>query len=267
MTRLILAAAAASALTIGCVGEFTSKSNNDVPLPGVDGGGGIAEVFFNNNVAPKVAATCGTAGACHYVTAPAFIQLNAPYSRIMQFRELLFPGFTPAAARLLLNGNGHQGAVWAQLDKDAIEDWLSLERQNGSSQSAPSAFAGCMSLKHWDAAGVALAWANKQTDRGPCSACHSLGEAKFYASPDSAAMLAAYRDDPAVRDKLFTVNATATGMVPNAALIEAVGARQPPYQTHPGFTYEAADSARLATERFYRQTQARHDAGLCAAQR
>jgi len=162
-----------------------------------------ARSLFDANVAPTIMAKCAQP-TCHggtTTTPPPFAAgaASSLYLTVLNYSDILLGGFDKTQAQILLKiapGN-HHGATYAPTEANNIGAWLDGERAaragSGASASPRDAllakWSGCMTQSEFDAAGVATAWAQKQTDTSgtACQQCHSNAQG-FLANADSTRM-------------------------------------------------------------------------------
>jgi hypothetical protein len=226
MMRNLKLAFLASALLVapGCLGGYqpgtdpTPGSNGNQPPaqtqqppastqtpPGaVDGGipaaPSSAKPQFDSDVAPILAAKCGNT-ACHGGTGtnpPMFAVGPDMYTSILNYADLLFPGFDKTNALLItkIMPGPHNATTYTADELTKINNWLDAEKASRSGMPTVSAreklleaFSGCMTQTDFDKEGVASAWANKRTDTNntACQQCHINGQ-DFLANSDSMRM-------------------------------------------------------------------------------
>ncbi len=242
--------AALSLSLVACVGSLGDDdstgtgtgSGSDVgPPPGggdTGGGGGSATArdYFNANVYPVIAASCGAAG-CHSATTPG---ANAP-----GYVSATTPAEDSSAAWTLITGMssvvGSFSATaplieiptttshYANLTADqvtTINDWFALElawRSAGGGSGTMTTdymaqWSGCMQITDFNTAGVATAFAQQvETNEGYCKQCHVNGQAQSYfiATPDSQNMFSAITTYREYLSTYFTVDTTTNTVVVN----------------------------------------------------
>lgn len=224
------------------------------------------EQLFAKEVAPTLAATCGSAG-CHDAGGqePGFVGESAAASRelIESFHDQLVPGYSTATL-LTYGGDGsHHGARFTARQALAVQYWLALEAASKLESSAPSAMAiwsGCLDVQQFVASGVADAWAKKKAGDFSCSVCHRAGAHGFIVDDDDARLFDAIARRPRLMISYFTVDATGE-IVINTARFERVGQQQRPNVSHPRFDIDGEAMNRLQS--FYEQTRERLAAGIC----
>jgi hypothetical protein len=246
-----------------------------------------AQPLFDMNVAPIIMADCSSAG-CHGGTGTSPIKFAAGtqanlYSTVLNFTGTLLGNFDKTQAQILLKiAGGHNGVVYTAAQQTAIAGWLDAERaaRSGTTPTVSARdallakWSGCMNLTDWNNAGVAQAWAQKQTDTTgtACQQCH-INAQGFYANADSTRMFTDLTTQPNPAggyflEYYFTVDTTDPAnpkMIINQARIAMAAGGAGQHEKFSvttdrnGNTPSAFD--RLTT--FFNQTQARLTANTC----
>lgn len=280
-----LLALIASVGLIGCVGSVDPPIGGDIdpdtntgPNPA---GSDLTEAkrLFDANVFPTLTAKC-SGGACHSETAQGSTLTRFVATDVTKGWETainytgLVGNFTTSAPVLTRVEPGHKGVTYTQDEKDKIVTWLAkeVELRNGQpntpaqpggetlSQAADrvmSAFAGCMTLANFQAANMATAWANLQSNEGQCKRCHANGESMFIANENSSIGFTVISSKKMFWLQYFTVDLTggaaAAKVVPNKVSFAGVYNRQVPHAAHPTFQYPNNNGV-TALQKFYDTT-------------
>jgi mono/diheme cytochrome c family protein len=264
---------------------------------------------FEQNVYPiiKASGQASDCFSCHSAAGPSgnvtgFVapDLADAYATATSY-QIVVGNFAPSAAGILTKiAAGHQGRTYSQAQIDTIKDWLNTEvteRSNGGgtgggtggtneTYSAATArvlnqWSACMSLTNFNAANMAQAWGNMQTNNGErCASCHSTGGYGFMAT----GIAETKAGGP---PGLFTTMATnqyytvmyysvdlsdttrdATGKLMNAKMkvnedsFKGVAQNIAPHVQHPSFNYTNSQGIN-ALKTFYTSTAAAVAAGNC----
>lgn len=219
--RALLLATIASVSLVGCVGELDGGMNGGGGDDGTVGPGtnpnpnpdSQGRKKFEQNVYPiiKAPGTASDCVTCHSSTGPAgnlagFVapDLAGAYATVTSYQTVV-GNFAPSAAGILTKiAGGHQGRTYTQAQLDTISDWLNTEVTERSTTGGGTGSGGgttanesyskatsrvlkewsaCMTLANFNAANMATAWGNMQTNNGErCATCHSTGGYGFMAT-------------------------------------------------------------------------------------
>jgi hypothetical protein len=276
----------ASVGLIGCVGSVDPPSGEIDPDTNVGPNPGMndlteAKRLFDQTVFPTLTAKC-SGGACHSETAQGstltrFVATDASngWETAINYTGLI-GNFTTSAPILTRVEPGHKGVTYVQAEKDKIVAWLAKEVELRNNQpSTPvkpgvetlsqaadrvmSAFAGCMTLANFQTANMAQAWANLQSNQGPCRVCHNNGESAFIVNTNANIAFTVISSKKMYWLQYFTVDLTAGAaaakVIPNKVSFAGVYNRQVPHAAHPTFQYPA-NAGVTALQTFYDATVA-----------
>ena len=291
--RNLFALLIASAGLVGCVGSI------DMPDPGPNNPDdttttnnpasadlSAAKALYDTNVHPIFAAKC-SGGSCHSdsaagATLTRFVATDATKGWDVATGYVgLVGNFTTAAPVLTKLSAGHQSTTYTVAEKDKITQWLAKEVELRNGQTTPttqgetlsaaadrvmSQFAGCMKLTDFQAANMAAAWANINTNEGQCKRCHVNGESSFIAREDAAGAFSVISAKKMYWLQYFTVDllggAAAARVTMNGVSFKGVSNRTAPHLTHPTFPYPT-NAGVTALTTFYNKTVANVAAGGC----
>lgn len=270
---------------------MTPPSDPPPPPPVMDNGAAAARarMLFVTNVQPIIQAKCGgPGGACHDGAGTTPIKfmpaaLTDYYLSVTSYSRVVGI-FEKTTAPILTKISAGHFATYTTPEVQKIGDWLDAEKTarsmpgTGTSTTpmGPGAVAerllrewsGCMDLQQWNASNVATAFAQLNSEQGPCIRCHVNGYESFIASTDSPRVFTVLTTHSEFMTRYFAPNVTnlATAkMEINRPLLTKVATGQAPYIEHPRFNMNA--QAFTALTNFYNQTMARKNAGTCAQPR
>jgi hypothetical protein len=263
-TRIITAVWAS--LVLGPVaGCLDGGLNNDTG----GGEGGPGRQAFESSVRPIVAPKCGSSG-CHSGTGGVQSKfLGDPgttddYDAIMEHAGVL-GGFNADQATLLtkVTAGGHYGVSYSSGDISSIKSWLETEKANGAetkvnpvASGALATWAGCMSINAWNTAGMGE-WSNKNSNQGPCEACHNDGAYRFNTNSNNDTMYNMNRSDLYVIS-FFTLATSNTGeqsVVPAYDKLVRMGNNT---TTHPTYNIGPLDEDGVPTDEHFQRLKAFH---------
>jgi hypothetical protein len=227
-----------------CAGEIsdddsvgTGGSDTGPPVGGGGGGGSAtARDYFNANVYPILASSCG-ASSCHSATtpgvnAPGYVNATTPtqdtsaaWTTITGMPSVV-GAFTAAVPLLTIPTTTAHYATFTADQITTITDWLALEASwrsaaGGSGTTAVDYMAqwtGCMQYTDFVTASVATAFAQQvNTNEGYCKQCHVNGQAQSYflATPDSQNMFTTITTYREYLSTFFTIDTTTNTVVVN----------------------------------------------------
>jgi hypothetical protein len=284
----------------GCVGDVEGMDGSDPVNPPqtttnpTNGDLTQAKMKFDTNVYPIISAQtkCGSAG-CHAQAGTGgsvtkFVATNPSdgWSVATQYTALV-GNFTSSAAPILtMVKSGHKGMSYTSGEEAKIVEWLDAEvsARNGqpsqpqqpqgetlsqATERVLSAFAGCMQKTDFDAANMANAWGNMNTNNNSqCENCHATGGEGFIASRNSQFMYDVVSTKKYYFLQYLTVDLTggaaAAKVVINQASFLGVSQGQDPHREHPRFN-ATNNQGMTALTQFYNATMTRvGTAGLCA---
>jgi hypothetical protein len=289
----------ASAGLAACVGDMSNPPPPD-PKNGDDGNDNgdnpsgadltAAKKLFDDNVYSIVNGKC-SGGACHSETAQGatltrFVATDKARGwEIAVNYTALVSNFTPTTAPILtMLKAGHKGMTYTPDESTKITEWLTkeLELRNGQpnqpqqpggetlSQAAErvmSAFAGCMTQANFNAANMANAWGNLNTQNNQqCENCHANGGEGFIASRDATSFFTVVSTKKMFFLQYFTVDLTqgaaAAKVKINPVSFAGVANGQDPHREHPRFN-ATNNQGMTALTNFFNTTSAAVTAGTC----
>jgi hypothetical protein len=243
--------------------------------------------MFDQMVAPIISTSCAGSG-CHSTAGSTPITFVVPppqdlYASVLSYGDQLLGGnFQKADAQILTKIAGGHYATYTPQQVTDIGNWLDAEvaarsssTTDGGVSTPPSPgrtleaqWSGCMVQGEWDDAGVAVAWATKESAQGQCQQCHINGQG-FLASTDSDRVFTILTTEanPTEPGNMFmdyyfvpdlTTDPAHPKMVINTATMQLASKGN---AQHPQFTLN--DSAMQALQSFYAETMAHLDAGTC----
>jgi|HubBroStandDraft_6_1064221.scaffolds.fasta_scaffold84022_2 hypothetical protein len=223
-------------------GDDSSGSDSDVgPPPGggsssTGGSSATARVYFNANVYPILAASCG-ASACHSATspganAPGYVSATTPAEdssaawTLITGMTSVVGSFTSTAPLLAIPTTTAHYATLTTDQITTINDWFALEvswRSAGGGSATMTTdylaqWSGCMQYTDFMTSNVATNFAqNVNTSEGYCQVCHVNGQAQSYfiATPDAQDMFTAITTYREYLSTFFTVDTTTNTVVVN----------------------------------------------------
>lgn len=198
LTALVLALGSAA-----CVGGLEPIGDDD-PEPTT-----LGRQQFESTVSPLLTAACA---GCHTGTLDStplkFLGdagAGGYYDAVVADVSVV-GGFDPGLATLILKGEhaGGSARAFTEQERATITEWLLTEAEERgieldptpdpsptgtptTSREALAQFSACMSIDDWLTSRI-YEWADKGSDRGVCSSCHSDGAGGFYANSDDALM-------------------------------------------------------------------------------
>jgi hypothetical protein len=287
----------ASAGLAACVGDISSNAD---PVNGNDGNDNgdnptgadltAAKKLFDDNIYSIVNAKC-SGGGCHSENAQSatltrFVATDAARGwEVAVNYTALVSNFTPTTAPILtMIKSGHKGMSYTADESTKITEWLTkeLELRNGQpnqpqqpggetlSQAAErvmAAFAGCMTQQNFNAANMANAWGNLNTQNNQqCENCHATGGEGFIASRDATAFFNVVSTKKMFFLQYFTVDLTQgaakAAVKINEVSFKGVATAQDPHREHP--TFNATNNQGMtALKTFFNTTSAAVTAGTC----
>lgn len=228
-----------------CAGEISDDDStggtggsDTGPVVGGGGGGGSATArdYFNANVYPILAKSCG-ASSCHSATspganAPGYVSATTPAQdnttawTVMTGTASVLGGFTATAPLITIPTTTAHYATFTADQVTSITDWLALEaswRSASGSGATPTDYmaqwSGCMQYTDFMTANVATAYAQQvNTTEGYCKQCHVNGQAQSYfvATPDAQNMFTTITTYREYLTTFFTIDTTTNTVVVNS---------------------------------------------------
>lgn len=280
-----LAAALASLALTACTGALSGTGGlppaDDDPVPpgGADAAPatGQAKALFESTMTPWLATTCA---GCHAGTGTPLKFLgpgpDTEFYAAITAEPSVTGGFVPALANLLNKGqhNGGAGPALTTDQRAAATAWLQAEatergidpNDNGgtptggtpTSRELLAQFSACMTIDAWLGSQV-YRWADKGSDQGQCSTCHSDGAGGYYANADENLMFEMNRYEIFIKT-FFTVQVKPDGtqqVIVNATKLEAKSNTT----GHPRFNPD--DQYMGYLNDFYQRTMLRQQQGQC----
>lgn len=291
-----LLALIASVSLVGCVGDVSDMQTPDDTQDTTNPAGGntdVAKMKFDQNVFPILTAKC-SGGACHSQAGAGgsvtkFVATNATDGwSVATGYTALVGNFTASAAPVLtmIKPGTHKGVTYVAAEEAKIVEWLDAEvaARNGqptgptmpgqetlsqATERVLSAFAGCMQLTDFQAAGMAQGWGGMQAQNNQeCDNCHNSGGEGFIASRQAQFFYDVVSTKKYYFLQYMTVDltggATAAKVVMNRASIIGVSSGLDPHREHPRFDGSVNSPGWVALTKFYNATMTRvNTPGLC----